>query len=272
MNRLKHLLPLILIVLALLLSAAKGARPLQQSRNQSDAAKTNKDAPATQEQQAISPAYVAAILETLRAEVQEEVAKREQDHADHKDWNTKPFWLMFGLNAALVAVGTVYTIFAYCQWRVIREQAEISRIAMRAQRLAAIAAKESAEATRLMLNAQRAYVSAVNFRMETRDTQKQQYIPVLFEIEIVNIRERWIWFELRSSNGVAVVEAIHLKAAIVRRSGNGVQWESTKTQRLPISQRVISVGETTRQGTSSQTLLPLLLSMVHLNISGYSVL
>jgi len=80
----------------------------------------------------MSPAFTAAILGELRAIVSEEVAKRKQDHTDHKDWNTKPFWITFALTAALVIVGAVYSFVAYLQWTAIREQSEVGRITARA--------------------------------------------------------------------------------------------------------------------------------------------
>jgi hypothetical protein len=131
--RLRRALVLIPIVLALLLNGARNGSASNQTRDQSHAAKTDEYAASSQNQQPVAPAFFAAILGELRDMISEEVAKQEQEHADHEDWNTKPFWLMFGLNAALVLVGGGYLIFMYLQrsdaqetLNAIKNQAEIA--------------------------------------------------------------------------------------------------------------------------------------------------
>jgi hypothetical protein len=115
--------------LALLLGSVRNVATSQQTRNQSNQSKPYEQGHSAQNQQPIPPVY-ADILDSVRALVSEEVAKRKQDHADHDDWDTKPFWIMFGLNAALIVVGTAYTIVAYCQLGAIGKQGEIAKNAL----------------------------------------------------------------------------------------------------------------------------------------------
>ena len=112
--------------------AAKSAR-LQQSRDQGHEAQTYKNEDSPENKEYVSPAFHAAILGTLRAMISEEVAKQKQEHADHEDWSTKPFWIMFGLNGLLVIVGGAYTIVPYRQLSAIKAQAKDFALSQRAQ-------------------------------------------------------------------------------------------------------------------------------------------
>jgi hypothetical protein len=121
---LKVSLPVSLIALVVFLSALQNVRDAvsDQRRDQSHKTKSYKQDAAAQNQETIS----LAILDAIRAIVNEQAAKRRQDHADHEDWDTKPFWLMFGLNAVLVIVGALYTIAAFRQLGAIERQAVIA--------------------------------------------------------------------------------------------------------------------------------------------------
>jgi hypothetical protein len=134
MKGLKQLLTLILIGLVLPLSVARSSGTLEQRRNQSHQTKPDENNHDAEYQQTISPAFYAAILAELRTMVSQEIAKQKQEHSDRKDWNTKPFWIMFGLNAALVGVGSFYTFFAYQQLMAIRIQSRTLDLALKAER------------------------------------------------------------------------------------------------------------------------------------------
>ena len=113
----------ILIASALFLSGASTrSADLKQRRNQTHQAEACQDQAEAKNHQIISPTFEIGILSGLRALVSEEMAETKQQHTDHNAWNTKTFWIDFALNAALVFVGVAYTIVAYCQLRIIRDQ------------------------------------------------------------------------------------------------------------------------------------------------------
>jgi hypothetical protein len=117
-----------LIVLALLLSGVKNGSALSQKRrNNKHHPETTQQTDKSQSQQiqlVPSPVFQAAILEALRAIVDEEVARQKQEHADYERWNTPAFW--FG-DVGLVIVGALYTFFAGCQLVIIRRALDADR-------------------------------------------------------------------------------------------------------------------------------------------------
>ncbi|HUD10992.1 MAG TPA: hypothetical protein VMS08_01155 [Candidatus Saccharimonadia bacterium] len=118
----------------LILFTKCSALALDQRENPNDYKQPHEDYGSVQNQQPVSPAFFAAILGELRALVHEEVAKDHQEHADHNDWNTKPFWITFGVNVALFAVGAVYSAVAWRQLAAIKRQADLQQIALQRDR------------------------------------------------------------------------------------------------------------------------------------------
>ena len=153
MKHLRLLSALILIMWSLLLMCGKSAAQSNQARDQNHAAKTDEHAVSSQNQQPVAPAFFAAILAELRDIIGEDVAKQKQEHADHNDWNTKPFWIMLGLNAALVLVGFAYTVVAYFQLGAINRQANLTDKMLFETRKAAEATTNYVELTRQMVKA-----------------------------------------------------------------------------------------------------------------------
>jgi hypothetical protein len=114
---------LILIALALLLSAASAVASKDKRDDQKHQAKLSEENTVSHNQQAIiSPAFYAAILGELRAFINEEVAERKQQHADHEDWDTPMFWATVGL----IVVGGGYVLVGLCQLAAIKGQANIA--------------------------------------------------------------------------------------------------------------------------------------------------
>lgn len=195
-------------MLALLLSDVRRTNGASnQSRNQSNQAKSYKQEKRTDNQQAISSAFAAAILEALRAEVREDVAKREQDHADHEDWSTPSFWLDFGLTALLVLVGTVYTIAALRQLHAIHVQSEIAKTT-------ADAAMKNAEVARLALSGNRPYLLTIYSELDTtgeplsaKDAQRLERTAKSIHIHHASIRFK------NFGEGPAIINAVvgHLR-------------------------------------------------------------
>ena len=101
-----------LVASVLILSAITVSAASKQSWDQGHQTESYKQESTSNNQQNVSPAFYAAILGTLRAMISEEVAKQKQEHADHEDWSTKPFWITIGLNGLLVLVGSAYTLAA----------------------------------------------------------------------------------------------------------------------------------------------------------------
>jgi hypothetical protein len=61
----------------------------------------------------------------------------KQDHADHNEWETPPFWIDSSMTFGLIVVGVAYTLVAWCQLGTIDRQTGILQTARRARRLAA---------------------------------------------------------------------------------------------------------------------------------------
>jgi len=138
MKRLGPSLALILIGTALLLSGANNGHASNQKRNNNKHREhTTAQNAHTQEVQAISPAFYAAILGELRTLVNQEVVKREQEHIDNKDWNTPMFWITVGL----VGVGGGYIVVGLCQLAAIKKQADIAERSLRIAQRAVIGIK-----------------------------------------------------------------------------------------------------------------------------------
>jgi hypothetical protein len=119
---------------------------------------------------------------------------------------------------------------------------------------AAKANAQSAKATELALNIQRAYVFAESLRLEDSE-QRQTVMPLAVTnaspyLQTVTVRQKWLWFELRNrGHGIAIIEAIRVRACIVRWFDGKWIWESTKTERLLISRRVLAPSDAVLQGT-----------------------
>lgn len=118
---------LILIGLVLLLNGASAAS--NQSRQQNHQTKPNEQETSPQEQQGVSPAFYAAILGEFRALVSQEVAQREQQHADSEKWDTPMFWATIGL----VGVGIGYIVVGWWTLTAVKRQSKDFAVSQRAQ-------------------------------------------------------------------------------------------------------------------------------------------
>lgn len=119
MRWLRGSLLLVLVLLFPLQGNAHASEP-KRHHNQSQekaASHTNnaqdKDAVAT---------YYPRLFHALRLIAEESAAQRQQEHADHQDWYSSPFWV----SVFLAIVGALYTVFAAMQWRAISTQANIA--------------------------------------------------------------------------------------------------------------------------------------------------
>jgi hypothetical protein len=88
----------VIFAVGLLLSGASAIAASTQSSDRSYESRSYKQDEPLPDQPTTSPAFYAAILGELRGLVAEEVAKQRQEHADHKYWNTTPFWITLAPN------------------------------------------------------------------------------------------------------------------------------------------------------------------------------
>ena len=71
--------------------------------------------------------YEQRLVEAIDQLRHQEEVEEEQRHADQKSWNSPAVFLQLGL----LLVGFAYTLFAWCQWKAIHRQADISAKALR---------------------------------------------------------------------------------------------------------------------------------------------
>ena len=214
----------VLIASGLILIAVTSATPSEQSRNQRHAAESDKYEDSANDQPTVSPAFYAAILGELRALVSEEVAKQEQEHTDHEDWSTKPFWITLGLNGLLVLVGLAYTVVAYCQLGTIDRQTKILGTATRAQRLAAIATEESAQAAKSALHINRPFLVPDGFAFSDEGLAQQAKIlkgitasQAFRQIDSLTPSRVPVSFTISNyGNGPAVIDSVVASIALLR--------------------------------------------------------
>jgi hypothetical protein len=177
MKRSKLWLMLTLTVLGLLLSGANGSAALKDKRhNHNHKRESTQQRDPSNDQQIIippSPAYQAAILETLRAILDADIARNKQEHADREDWNTPTFWI----SVVLAFIGAAYTFFAGWQLLIIRHQTRLLTLSTRIQRYAAFAADKSAESTRLSLSRDKPFVFVENLRID--ESVRKAELPVM---------------------------------------------------------------------------------------------
>ena len=106
---------MVIVAVGLLPSSARNIHASNRSRNRSVENELYKQDDPFPEQPTTSPAFYATILGELRGLVAEEVARQGQEHADHKYWNTTPFWITLAPNVLLVIAGIAYAVVGYRQ-------------------------------------------------------------------------------------------------------------------------------------------------------------
>lgn len=257
MKRLNLLSASILIASALLLSAA-GENPETPKPQPKQNAYTQSP---TQQH---SPASSASVSATFQATSAPPAGQRASNTYNYY-YPAKDTWDWSGIVQAIATLGLLG--FALWQMDFVRRSTKATENAAKAASDNAKAAKDAAIATEryvemtkqmveatkqsahaadLALNVEKPFVFLEEPKLETYTESVPQFGALPLP-QYVSVQRRWIGFELRNrSKGVAIIEAIRLRACIVRRS----TWESSGTKQVRIQQRVVGPGEKPLSGTS----------------------